>query len=412
MKKILVLFTFMFGAIISISAQKEKLDQLFDRYQDTEGITSIKISKPMFSMLNKLNIGDGELDQIKPLLAKINGLKMLIIEKPDGTLDNGVQKDISSILKTLKYEILMSVNSKDNKIKFLSAGAVNGILDDLILNISSEGNTVLMMLDGKISMDDVNNLVSETQTFTSKNNSPKSSGNVVNRDSEERNVGKFTGLEVSSGIKVNFTQGNQQSVRVETDEDKLQYISTVVQNNVLKITVKNPSKKSLNFNKIFVNVVAPELNAISSGSGSNITVINTLKGDKINIETTSGANLNGDFDMRSLAVLNTTSGGNLNVKINSPQLNFEGTSGSNATIKGKVNVANFQLTSAANCNAQNLLVENANVTVTSAGSLSVNVSGNLEAEATSAGKIRYKGNPTNIISNISKNSGGQLVKFD
>ena len=417
-KKILLLFVFFCGAIITVSAQREKLDQLFDRYQDSEGITSIKIAKPMFSMLNKLNLGDGDLDQIKPLLAKINGLKILIIEKPgsgkstkSGLNYTGVQADISSILKGLKYEELMSVNSKDNKIKFLSAGAKDGILDDLLLNISSNDSMVLMMLDGKISMDDVNKLVNETQTFSSSLTDTTSSSKVVNRDSEERNVGNFTGIKVSSGIKVNFTQGDKQEVRVETDQDKLQYIATEVRGGILNIYVKNPTKKNVNFNKIFVNVVAPEITEISTIAGSSLTVLNTLNADKIDLNCTSGSLLNGDFNIKNTAKVTVTSGANLNANLKASQLNFEGTSGSTAVINGSVSQANFDLTSAANCNAQNLSIENAVSTVTSAANLSVNVSGNLKADASSGGKIRYRGNPKNIDSNISKISGGKLVKF-
>ncbi|MGS0748195.1 DUF4252 domain-containing protein [Halpernia sp. GG3] len=423
-KKIIVLFAFFFCAILNVSAQKEKLDELFDRYQDSEGITSIKIAKPMFSMLNKLNLGDGELDQIKPLLGKINGLKILIIEKPSGKLIDGkstklnlnysgVQSDISAILKGLHYEELMSVNSKDNKIKFLSAGAKDGILDDLLLNISSNDSMVLMMLDGKISIDDVNKLVNETQTFTTNtktNSNSSSSSTVINRNSEERNVGKFTGIKVSSGIKVNLTQGDKQEVRVETDQDKLQYIATEVQGGILNIYVKNPSNKNLNFNKIFVNVVAPEINEISTVAGSNLTVLNTLNADKINLESTSGSLLNGDFNITNTANLLVTSGANLNANVKSNQLNFQGTSGSNAVINGNVAEVNFELTSAANCNAQNLVVQNATAQVTSAGNLSLNVTDNLKANASSGGKIRYKGNPK-IDSNIITISGGKLVKF-
>jgi hypothetical protein len=422
MKRIILLIAFFCGAIATVSAQREKLDELFDRYQDSEGITSIKIAKPMFSMLNKLDIGDGELDQIKPLLAKISGLKILIIEKPNGKLVDGksvksnlnyssVKEDISSILKGLHYEELMSVNSKDDKIKFLSAGAKGGILDDLLLNISSRDSMVLMMLDGKISMDDVNKLVNETQTFTSSNPSASSSSNVINRNSEERNVGKFNGIKVSSGIKVNLTQGDKQEVHVETDQDKLQYIATEVQGGILNIYVKNPTNKNLNFNKIFVNVVAPEITQISTVAGANLTVLNTLRGDKINLESTSGSLLNGDFNIANTANLLVTSGANLNANVRSGQLNFQGTSGSNAVINGNVVEANFELTSAANCNAQNLVVDNATAKVTSAGNLSINVAGNLRAEASSGGKIRYKGDPKNIDSDISKISGGKLVKF-
>ena len=177
MKKLLLIFALTFSYFIQINAQKDKLDQLFDKYQESEGVTSIKIAKPMFNMLNKLNINDSELEQIKPLLSKINGLRILIVEKPTAANNTGsqnkinlgnfqsLQSDINNSIKNMKYEELMTVNSKDNKIKFLSSDATNGILDNLLLNISSEGNTVLMMLDGKISMDDVNKLINETQIY-------------------------------------------------------------------------------------------------------------------------------------------------------------------------------------------------------------------------------------------------------
>lgn len=411
MKKIILLFAFICGAAINVSAQKEKLDQLFDRYQDSDGITSIKISKPMFSMLNKLNLGDGELDQIKPLLAKINGLKMLIIEDPKSSSFKGIQGDISSSLKSLKYEELMSVNSKDNKIKFLSAGAKDGILDDLILNISSEGNSILMMLDGKISMDDVNKLVNDTQNFISPNpKNAKSSSNVTTRNSEVRQVGKFTGISVSTGIKVNFTQTDRQEIRVETDEDKLNYIKTEVKGGILNIYIDNPKRLNLNFNKIFVNVEAPELKMINVSSGSNLTVLNTLNADNIDLESTSGSLLNGDFNIKNKANLAVSSGSNMNVNVKSSELNFEGTSGSSATINGSAEQGNFELTSASNCNAQNLILQNVVASATSAANLSVNVSESLRADASSGGKIRYKGSPK-ITGDISKMSGGKLEKF-
>jgi autotransporter translocation and assembly factor TamB len=121
--------------------------------------------------------------------------------------------------------------------------------------------------------------------------------------------------------------------------------------------------------------------------------------------------LNGDFNIKNSAKINVNSGGNLNANIITNQLNFEGTSGSNSTIKGNVLQANFQVTSAANCSAQNLNVENASANAISAANLTVNVSGTLTASASSGGKIRYKGNPSNIIQNVNSISGGKLIKY-
>ena len=61
----------------------EKLDAIFEKYQEAEGVTSIKIAKPMFRLLNNINIDDSDMDKIKPLISKMNGLKILILEKPE-----------------------------------------------------------------------------------------------------------------------------------------------------------------------------------------------------------------------------------------------------------------------------------------------------------------------------------------
>lgn len=417
MKKILFIFA-LFFSFVSTSAQKDKLDQLFEKYQETEGVTSIKIAKPMFNMLNKLNINDSELDQIKPLLSKINGLKILIVEKPEtpttpGTnnqkkhgIFNSLQADISNSIKNMKYEELITVNSKDNKIKFLSSDATNGILDNLLLSINSEGNTVLMMLDGKISMDDVNNLVNQAQTA-----SLQSSVNIENENTggatQVRNVGKFSGIKVSSGIKANFTQGNNQSVIVETDPSLQQYISTQVVNDILVISVDNKYNKKLNFKKLLVTIEAPRLSSVKVSSGAQFNTLNTIKEDSFSVEVSSGANLSADVVARNVVALEVTSGSSATMDIETESFTMSGTSGSSSTIRGKSNSANFKLTSAASCNAADLVTGNATVAATSGSSLRVHTTDSISGTATSGASIRYRGNPKNM-SGTKTSSGGSI----
>ena len=97
MKKLLLIFALTFSYFFQINAQNAKLDQLFEKYQEADGVTSIKIAKPMFNMLNKLNIADDELSQIKPLLSKINSLKILILEKPEATTTVANQNQMQGI---------------------------------------------------------------------------------------------------------------------------------------------------------------------------------------------------------------------------------------------------------------------------------------------------------------------------
>ena len=417
MKNLIFILAFFFS-FLNVNAQKEKLDQLFEKYQETEGVTSIKIAKPMFNMLNKLNINDSELEQIKPLLSKINGLRILIVEKPTAANSPGsqnkinlsnfqsLQSDINNSIRNMKYEELMTVNSKDNKIKFLSSDATNGILDNLLLNISSEGNTVLMMLDGKISVDDVNKLINETQIYgmggSEGNTTSASSGSARE---EVRKVASFSGIQVSSGINVSFTQEAQQKVVV--DSDRPEFVKTEVVGDILKIYIDNNNNRNLKFKKLSVTVSAPELSKIAVNSGASFNTLNTVKSDYFQIAATSGANLKADLDTKGKVELSTTSGANVRLNVNADELEMSATSGSSATLYGKIKETTFDVSSAATVNAQDLATQKSKINASSAANLKVNATESINVTGTSGASVRYRANST-VQRNTSLTGGASM----
>lgn len=422
MKKLFIIFALTFSWFVNVSAQKDKLYNLFDKYQETEGVTSIKIAKPMFGMLSKLDIKDAELDNIKPVLDKIQGLRILVIEKPEFDSINksvskamlnftSLQKEISSSLKNLNYDELMTVNSKDAKVKFLAAEAANGVLDNLLLSVNSEGNQVLMMLDGKISMDDVNKLANEAQTSAVNSfNSNKTSSSSSSVSDEVRKVGKFTGIKVSSGIKMTFAQGSNQSVKVITDGDKLNYVKTELEGDILNVYIDNPKGKSLNFKTLQVKITAPELTKIAVNSGANFTTENTVNSSFFQIATTSGSHINADLKTNGKVELSTTSGSSARINVNAKSMEMSATSGSEAVLVGTVDETSFQVSSAANVNAQDLVSKESQVSASSAGSLKLNVSNKLTVSGTSGSSVRYRENPK-LQRNTALTGGASVKSF-
>ncbi|WP_185145855.1 DUF4252 domain-containing protein [Chryseobacterium sp. SNU WT5] len=411
MQKLLLILALIFSHFYQVNAQKDKLDQLFEKYQEADGVTSIKIAKPMFSMLNKLNIADDELSQIKPLLNKINGLKILIVEKPSSSAQTSqfqkLQGDINTSLKSMKYEELITVHSKDNKIKFLASDTVNGVLDNLLLNINADGNTVLMMLDGKITMDDVNNLINEAEKSTTR--SSVTTENITSTGTiQVRNVGKFSGVSVSSGIKVNFTQGPNQSVIVETNPNLQEYVSTEVQNGVLVIGVKNNNNKKLNFKKLLVTIEAPQLSTVRVTSGSLFSTLNTINENDFKADISSGGDLNAQLNITDEAGFNVSSGSSMRVDIQTNQLRFQGSSGSTSTLTGNAEKANLNVSSAASVNAKNLVNKVADAQASSGASIRVNATKILNAQASSGSSIRYQTNATMTKTNSKTSSGGSI----
>ncbi len=422
MKKIFIIFALAFSHFFNVYGQKEKLDQLFDKYQEVEGVTSIKIAKPMFGMLSNLNIADSELDRIKPLLAKINGLKVLITEDSDNAKNliniSQLNKEITSYLKNMNYNEIMSVNNGESKIKFLSSEAKDGILEDILLRIDSGGGeNILVMLDGKLSMDDVNKIInsSETHTTSSTTSTTRSNFNSESTSSylngENRNVGDFSGIEVSTGVNVVFKQENATNVKVYADSDKLQNIITKVENGVLKVYIDNKGAKKMKFKNLSVNISSPKMDGIKTSSGSTFTVVNSIKENNLRIDASSGSSVVGKFTVNNTTDLTASSGSNVKANITSGKIMLKSSSGASANVEGNADFGMFDVSSGAVCKAENLRVNVAEVESTSGSSASVNVQVKMRVKASSGGSVRYKGNPK-IDSDVSKVSGGSLSSIN
>ncbi|WP_312421338.1 DUF4252 domain-containing protein [Epilithonimonas sp.] len=411
MKKISI-FIVLFLLSTNIFGQTEELNKLFDKYQDTEGVTSIKIAKPMFKLLNNLKIDDEELGKIQPLLGKVNGLKMLVLEK-SGTSKNPIvnegkiEKDIAASLKNMKYEELVTVNSKDAKIKFMAQDITANVMDNLILNIMSDDSSVLMMLDGKISMDDVNNLMSETKNVTSLNPVSTIKSDNVNVGSE-RNVPAFNGIETSSGVDVEFTQSPKQSVVVKVEPEKQQYVITEVENGILKIFVRNKGIKNLNFNSLKVIVSGPKLSKLITKSGSTFKAINLVNETTFAASCSSGSQVSGNFKVSTNTALEVSSGVSVKFNLETKSLALEASSGSSIKLTGKADSGVYSASSGSSISAGDFVTKSAVVDASSGSSVKINTTESLTASATSAASVQYRGNPSKVTKSASERTGSTI----
>jgi len=422
MKKISILFV-LFLLSTNIFGQSDKLNELFDHYQDTEGVTSIKIAKPMFKLLNNLKIDDAELGKIQPLLGKVNGLKMLILEKPskseNGNADNSkmllqsgkIEKEIAASLKNMKYEELVTVNSRDNKIKFMAQDITANVLDNLILNIMSEDSSVLMMLDGKISMDDVSNLMAETQNVTSVNPVSTLTSNNVNVGSV-RTVGAFNGIEVSSGVEVEFSQNPNQSVTVQTEADKQQYVVTEVENGVLKIFVRNKGVRNLNFSNLKVVVSNPKLSRLVTKSGSSFKAVTPVSESTLALSSNSGSLVSGTFKIATNTALEVESGSNVKINLDTKSIAIDASSGSSLKLSGTASTSVISASSGSSVSAGDFVTKSAVVDASSGSSVKINTTESVTASASSAASIQYKGNPSKVTKSAQEVTGASISSIN
>ncbi len=124
--------------------------------EETNGKTTItKVNVPMFLVkpfIKKALKEDGESEEVINLIRKIKRVKVYTVE--NATEKMATQFSRQSFGNNLQE--LMSVNSKDSKIKIMSAVTNSDkVIKDLLITVKDEKDLVYVKVLGKFSMDDV-----------------------------------------------------------------------------------------------------------------------------------------------------------------------------------------------------------------------------------------------------------------
>lgn len=199
----------------------------------------------------------------------------------------------------------------------------------------------------------------------------KGRGEVI---SENRSVGTFSGIDVSSDIDVYLSQGPAEPIRVEGQDNILNVVETYVRNNELVIRTK-PGVILRRHEQIRIYITTPELSSVEI-SGSALVEGRTdwhVNDFKIDI---SGS---GKLDM---ALYDTEN------------LDSEISGSGNLYLQGDTRTHDIDISGSGDVHAFDLASQQANAHISGSGSCELQVSNKLEAKISGSGKIRYKGNPT------------------
>lgn len=205
--------------------------------------------------------------------------------------------------------------------------------------------------------------------------------------SEERTPNSsFDGIKVSQGINLFLTQGNNEKITVETDENLQDILITKVNNNnVLEVYFDENVRKATTKN---VYVTARNLHLLSTSSGASATSENVINTESIQLKSSSGSNIR--------------------VEIVSNDVTSASSSGSSIKIIGKTNLLNAKSSSGASIRADRFEASEVEAKVSSGASIDVFATESLIANASSGGSIEYTGTPRKLVKNTS--SGGSVHK--
>jgi hypothetical protein len=198
----------------------------------------------------------------------------------------------------------------------------------------------------------------------------RGSGNVI---TEQREVSGFNGINMAGYGEVIITQGDTESLTIETDENLMQYIQTEVRNNTLYIEftdkiIPDPSL-SITFNLSVTNLESLEL----AGAGSF---------DIKSLETPSLGIL---FDGAGNIKLGSLSADELTVQLN-------GAGSINAA--GEVGNQDVTISGAGRYSTPDLKSSQADVLVEGLGQVEIWVTDTLTVNIEGAGSVNYYGSPS------------------
>ena len=234
----------------------------------------------------------------------------------------------------------------------------------------------------------------------------RGSGTVVE---ESRIVSNFSGVELAMAGTLYITEGASESLRIEAENNLLEYIETNVRMGRLVIETRSgidlQTTRSI---KYYLTVV--DLKAIVISSSGDVEA-GDLTSDSFSITINSSGKLSiSSLDCTSLHVEISSSGDvslsnltadSISVKISSSgSLEIEG---------GQVQTQTVNISSSGEYRARDLESVEADVTLTSSGMATIRVSDRLGGRLSSSGDIYYIGEP---VVNVSTTSSGRVVKIN
>jgi hypothetical protein len=154
-KKSITLATFIILAVV-LNAQ-DAIDKYFESYSENPEFTSITISSKMFELFSSVNTDEPEGEAMKEAIKGVRGIRILAYDKEES--GQQIYTSFSDVIKTLgkEYELLMSVDEKDEKVRFFILEE-NDKISELFMMVGGSGNLFLMSLIGDIDLAKVSEL--------------------------------------------------------------------------------------------------------------------------------------------------------------------------------------------------------------------------------------------------------------
>lgn len=193
-------------------------------------------------------------------------------------------------------------------------------------------------------------------------------GHVVK---QERDIGTFHAISVSSAFEVFLTQGNTEELVIEADENLMDYIETKIVGGTLKIFTHGNIVKTT---EMKVYLTFKDIGKIKISGAVDLEGQNAMRFNELEIDA-SGAS-------------------EIDLKIEAKELYLDLSGASEIELHGKVERVKIDCSGASDLDAEGLEVDYLELDASGASKLIVFVTQKLVLDVSGASTIRYKGDPT------------------
>lgn len=212
------------------------------------------------------------------------------------------------------------------------------------------------------------------------------SGNIK---TETRTAGQFNAVDVSGSIDVYVKSDSVSSIRVEADDNLLEFVETHNDGGTLHIHERNGfnlrSRKDI---KVYVS--GPEFRHFEASGACDIFSENKITSPSAIDIDVSGAS-------------------GINMELNAPAIKADLSGACTVTLKGETKNLDLNGSGASKFYCFDLMAENVGVEISGAGHADVSASVKLDVQVSGAGTVKYKGN---AIPNSNISGAGSVKKVE
>jgi hypothetical protein len=189
---------------------------------------------------------------------------------------------------------------------------------------------------------------------------------------EERELPAFHGIDAGGSLNLFIEKGEPQLVKIETDENLLDNVSTEVKDEVLVIKtslIKDPSKLN-------AYIQVPELDFLKSSGATDVKGKSTFQGDEFKIVASGATNVE------------------LNLEVQ--YLESEISGAADVTLTGSAKTHVVDASGAGSLDADGLVTSKTKYSVSGASDISLNVTDEISGNKKGVAEVSYSGNPSKI----------------